>query len=127
MQEPELRKLVQQDLRVTAGAAVVALALYGVIAASHVGELSTTTAGVIEVAVSLMVCAVCIWRWASGPADMRGDRVFLLLPLFLIAAPLLIGLLNLGGGVAVAVASVAIGFAAAIALGILWGTRRRGA
>ena len=49
-----------------------------------------------------------------------------LIPVFLIAGPGLIGVHNLGGGLVVGILSGAIGFAAAGVLGLLWGGRDRG-
>ena len=44
------------------------------------------------------------------------DRIIVLTPVFLIAGPGLIGVYNLGGGVAVGILSGAVGFAAAAVL-----------
>jgi hypothetical protein len=48
-----------------------------------------------------------------------------LTPVFLIAGPGLVGVHDLGGGVAVGILSGAVGFSAAAMLGIAWGSRRR--
>ena len=55
------------------------------------------------------------------------DRMMVLIPVFLIAGPGLIGVHNLGGGLIVAVRSGAVGFAAACMLGLMWGSRKRDA
>ncbi len=48
------------------------------------------------------------------------DRLIVLTPVFLIAGPGLIGVHDLGGGVAVGILSGAVGFSAAAILGIAW-------
>jgi hypothetical protein len=74
----------------------------------------------------VLVSAFCVWWWASGPVGMMRDRLMVLIPVFLIAGPGLIGVHNLGGGIVVGILSGAIGFAAAGVLGLLWGGRKRG-
>ncbi len=75
---------------------------------------------------AVLVSAFCVWWWASGPPGMMRDRLMVLIPVFLIAGPGLIGVHNLGGGIVVGILSGAIGFAAAGVLGLLWGGRNRG-
>jgi len=37
--------------------------------------------------VSILLSVACIFWWAAGPPDMRRDRYFVLIPLFLTAGP----------------------------------------
>ena len=53
------------------------------------------------------------------------DRIIVLTPVFLIAGPGLVGVSNLGGGIAVGILSGAVGFSAAAMLGMAWSARRR--
>src|SRR5262245_34394822 len=120
-----LRKLVKRDLIVTVCGSLIAIWTYSLVAAAALGSVSELTAGRVEVAVAVLVSAFCVWWWAAGPPGLMRDRVIVLIPIFLIAGPGLIGVRNLGGGVVVAILSSAIGFAAAAVLGLLWGGRRR--
>jgi len=111
---------------VTATGSLIAIWTYSLVAAAAFGSLSELTAGRVEVAVAVLVSAFCVWWWASGPVGMMRDRLMVLIPVFLIAGPGLIGVHNLGGGIVVGILSGAIGFAAAGVLGLLWGGRNRG-
>ncbi len=119
-----LRKLVRRDLTVTVGGAVVAIWVYGLVAASRLGFVSRLSAGRAEVAVSALVGVSCLWWWAAGPRGLLRDRSLVLTPLFLVAGPGLYGVYELGGGVVVTMLSSALGFFAAIALGLAWSSRR---
>ena len=124
--EPEsLRKLVRRDVTVAGAGTLIAIWTYSLVAAVAFGSVSKVTAGRAEVAVAVLLSAFCVWWWASGPRELMRDRMMVLIPVFVIAAPGLIGVHNLGGGVIVAILSGAIGFAAACALGVMWGARRR--
>ena len=48
------------------------------------------------------------------------DRVMVLIPVFLIAGPGLLGVHYLGGGIVVGILSGAVGFAAAAVFGLMW-------
>ena len=124
MQQQELRKLVKRDVAITGAGSVIAIWLYSLVAGVEIGAVSKLTAGRVEVAVGILVCLLCVWTLASGPRDMWRDRIFLLIPVFLVAPPMLIGIHNLGGGLVVPAISAAIGFAAAGVLGLLWGARK---
>ena len=65
------------------------------------------------------------WSWAAGPREYLRDRLIVMTPVFLIAGPALIGIHDLGGGIAVGILSGAVGFSAAALLGLAWGSRRR--
>jgi hypothetical protein len=124
--EPEsLRKLVRRDVVVVAAGTLIAIWTYSLVAAVAFGTVSEITAGRAEVAVAVVVSAFCVWWWASGPRELMRDRIMVLIPAFLIAGPGLIGVRNLGGGLVVGILSGAVGFAAAGALGMMWGGRRR--
>ncbi len=126
--EPEsLRKLVRRDLYVVCAGSLIAIWTYSLVAAVAFGTMSEITAGRVEVAIAVVVSVFCVWWWASGPRGLMRDRMMVLIPVFLIAGPGLIGVHNLGGGMIVAILSGAVGFAAACALGIMWGSRKRDA
>ena len=125
--DPErLRKLVRRDLVVTGAGSLIAIWTYSLVAAAAFGSVSEVTAGRIEVAVAVILSAFCVWWWAAGPPGLMRDRVMVLIPVFLVAGPGLIGVHNLGGGLVVGILSGAIGFAAAGVFGLLWGGRNRG-
>ncbi len=125
--EPEsLRKLVRRDVVVVAAGTLIAIWTYSLVAAVAFGAVSELTAGRVEVAVAVCVLVFCVWWWAAGPPELMRDRVMVLIPVFLIAGPGLIGVHNLGGGMVVGILSGAIGFAAAGVLGLMWGGRQRG-
>jgi hypothetical protein len=121
-----LRKLVRRDLIVTVVGSLIAIWTYSIVAAAAFGSISELTAGRVEVAVASVVSAFCVWWWASGPPGLMRDRLMVLIPVFLVAGPGLIGLRNLGGGLVVGILSSAVGFAAAAMFGFLWGGRKRG-
>ncbi len=111
----------------SASATLIAIWTYSLVVAVAFGTLSKITAGRAEVAVAVVVSVFCVWWWASGPRELMRDRMMVLIPVFLIAGPGLIGVHNLGGGMIVAILSGAVGFAAACALGVMWGSRKRDA
>jgi hypothetical protein len=121
----QLRRLVRRDLTIAGVGAFVAIAAAAFLVAGRLGIISTLTAGRIAVAAAAVVGVVCFWSWAAGPREYLRDRLIVLTPVFLIAGPGLIGVHDLGGGVAVGILSGAVGFSAAAMLGIAWGSRRR--
>jgi hypothetical protein len=125
MERESLRKLVRRDVVVVGAGTLIAVWTYSLVAAVVLGAVSELSAGRAEVAVAVVVSAFCVWWWASGPRELMRDRVMVLIPVFLIAGPGLIGVHNLGGGLVVGILSGAVGFAAAGALGLMWGGRRR--
>jgi len=125
--EPErLRKLVRRDLVVVAMGSLIAIWTYSLVAAVELGSLSELTAGRALVAVAVLVSVFCIYWWAAGPPEFMRERVMVLIPVFLIAGPGLLGVHYLGGGIVVGILSGAVGFAAAAVFGLMWGGRRRG-
>ena len=92
--------------------------------AGRLGILSELSTGRIAVALAAIVGAVCFYWWAAGPRAYLRDRIIVLTPVFLIAGPGLIGVSELGGGVAVGILSGAVGFSAAALLGVAWSSTR---
>jgi hypothetical protein len=120
----ELRRLVRRDLIVAGGGAFLAVAATALLVAGRLGIVSELAAGRIAVALTTIVGVVCFYSWASGPRVYLRDRIIVLTPVFLIAGPGLIGVNDLGGGIAVGILSGAVGFSAAALLGIAWSSRR---
>jgi len=121
----QLRRLVRRDLYVAGGGAFAAVAALAFLVAGRLGVISELTAGRIAVVLAVVVGVVCFYWWAAGPREYMRDRIIVLTPVFLIAGPGLVGVSDLGGGVAVAVLSGAVGFSAAAMLGLAWSSRRR--
>jgi hypothetical protein len=121
----QLRRLVRRDVIVAGGGGFLAIAATAFLVAGKLGILSETNAGRVAVALAAVVGVACFYWWAAGPRMYLGDRIIVLTPVFLIAGPGLIGVNELGGGVAVGILSGAIGFSAAALLGIAWSARRR--
>ncbi len=109
---------------VAAVGAFAAVAAAAFLVAGRLGIISELAAGRIAVALAVVVGVGCFWWWAVGPREYLRDRIIVLTPVFLIAAPGLIGVSYLGGGVAVGILSGAVGFSAAAILGIVWSSRR---
>ena len=120
----QLRRLVRRDLYVAGGGAFAAIAALAFLVAGRLGIISELTAGRIAVALAVVVGVVCFYWWAAGPRQYMRDRIIVLTPVFLIAGPGLVGVSDLGGGVAVAILSGAVGFSAAAMLGMAWSSRR---
>ncbi len=121
----QLRRLVRRDLMVAGVGAFLAIASAAFLVAGRLGFMSEVNAGRIAVALAAIVGVVCFYWWASGPRIYLRDRIIVLTPVFLIAGPGLIGVNNLGGGLAVGILSGAVGFSAAAMLGIVWSSRER--
>ena len=121
----QLRRLVRRDLYVAGGGAFAAVAALAFLVAGRLGIISELTAGRIAVVLAVVVGVVCFYWWAAGPRQYMRDRIIVLTPVFLIAGPGLVGVSDLGGGVAVGILSGAVGFSAAAMLGMAWSSRRR--
>ena len=120
----QLRRLVRRDLVVAGGGAFLAVAAAAFLVAGKLGILSEANAGRVAVALAAIVGVACFYWWAAGPRVYLRDRIIVLTPVFLIAGPGLIGVNELGGGVAVGILSGAVGFSAAALLGIAWSSKR---
>ena len=120
----QLRRLVRRDLMVAGVGAFLAIASAAFLVAGRLGFMSEVNAGRIAVALAAIVGVVCFYWWAAGPRQYMRDRIIVLTPVFLIAGPGLVGVSDLGGGVAVGILSGAVGFSAAAMLGMAWSSRR---
>ena len=120
----QLRRLVRRDLIVAGGGAFLAVAATAFLVAGKLGIVSERNAGRVAVALAAIVGVACFYWWAAGSRVYLRDRIIVLTPAFLIAGPGLIGVNELGGGVAVGILSGAVGFSAAALLGIAWSSRR---
>jgi hypothetical protein len=120
----QLHRLVRRDLVVAGGGALLAVAAAAFLVAGKLGILSEPNAGRVAVALAAIVGVACFYWWAAGPRVYLRDRIIVLTPVFLIAGPGLIGVNELGGGVAVGILSGAVGFSAAALLGIAWSSKR---
>jgi hypothetical protein len=120
----QLRRLVRRDLVVAGGGAFLAIAATAFLVAGKLGIVSELNAGRIAVALAAIAGVACVYWWAAGPRIYLRDRIIVLTPAFLIAGPGLIGVNELGGGIAVGILSGAVGFSAAALFGIAWSSRR---
>jgi hypothetical protein len=120
----ELRRLVRRDLIVAGAGAALALVAVAFLILGRIGVVSTVNGGRVAVVAALVAGVACFAWWASGPRIYLRDRVIVLTPVFLVAGPGLVGVHDLGGGVAVGILSGALGFTAAAALGLAWSSRR---
>ena len=102
-------------------AVVISMAL---LVMSWLGWIGIRHASTVVVAIATVIGIGCMARWVTGPAALRRDRFIVLIPVFLLAAPALYALNELGGGATVAIVSGAVGFTAAVALGLAWTSRR---
>jgi hypothetical protein len=121
----QLRRLVRRDLMVAGGGAFLAIAATAFLVAGKLGIVSELNAGRVAVALAAIAGVTCVYWWAAGPRVYLRDRIIVLTPAFLIAGPGLIGVNELGGGIAVGILSGAVGFSAAALFGIAWSSRRR--
>ena len=121
----ELRRLVRRDLVVAGCGALIAIWTSSLLLAARLGFIHHQTADKVVAAVSIVLSLGCIFWWALGPPEMRRDRYFVLIPLFLTAGPGLYSLHDLGAGLVVVAMSSAIGFFGAALLGMTLARRRR--
>jgi hypothetical protein len=120
----QLHRLVRRDLMVAVVGSFLAIAVTAFLVAGRLGVVSELTAGRVAVATTVVVGVACFVWWASGPRAYLRDRIIVLTPVFLIAGPGLFGVNDLGGGVAVAILSGAVGFTAAAVAGLAWSSRK---
>ena len=121
----ELRRLVRADVLVAGISAAAAVAAVAVLAIGRLGVLSETAAATVAVAAGAGVGAACCFQFGSGPRVLWRDRLIVIAPVFLVAAPAIVGLHDLGAGPVVAMLSGAAGFGAAVLLGGTFAARRR--
>jgi len=115
---------VRRDLVVAGLGSLIAVWTSSLLLAARLGFIHHQTADKAVAAVSIVLSVGCIFWWAAGPPDMRRDRYFVLIPLFLTAGPGLYALHDLGAGLIVVALSSAIGFFGAALLGLALARRR---
>ena len=123
--QEDLRRLVHGDVLVAGIAAAGALAALAFLAVGRLGLVSENAAATIVVALAAMIGVACFFRFGSGPRALWPDRLIVIAPVFLVAAPAIVAVHDLGGGPVVAILSGAAGSAAAVLLGVVFGSRRR--
>lgn len=121
----ELRRLVKADVLVAGIGAAAAIVALSILVVGRVGLVSVTGAATVAVAIAAVVGAACFFQFGSGPRELWRDRLLVLAPVFLVAAPGIVGLNDLGAGPIVAILSGAVGFGAAVVLGAAVASRRR--
>jgi hypothetical protein len=122
--QEELRRLVHGDVLVAGAAAAAALVALAFLALGRLGLVSETAAATVIVVLTAVIGVACFFRFGSGPRALWRDRLFVIAPVFLVAAPAIVAVHDLGGGPVVAILSGAAGSAAAVLLGVLFGSRR---
>ena len=121
----ELQRLVRVDVLVAGIGTAAAIVALAVLVAGRVDVVSETAAATVAVAVAAIVGAACFFQFGSGPRELWRDRLLVIAPVFLVAAPGIVGLNDLGAGPVVAILSGAAGFGAAVILGTALASRRR--
>ena len=106
---------------IAAAGALLALAF---LAAGRLGLLSETAAATVVVLLAVGIGVACCFRFGSGPRALWRDRLIVIAPVFLVAAPAIVAVHDLGGGPVVAILSGAAGSAAAVLLGVGLASRR---
>ena len=122
--QEELRRLVHGDVLVAGAAAAAALVALAVLAVGRLGLVSETAAATVVVALAAVIGVACFFRFGSGPRALWRDRLIVIAPVFLVAAPAIVAVHDLGGGPVVAILSGAAGSAAAVLLGAVLASRR---
>ena len=121
----ELQRLVKVDVLVAGIGTAAALVALAVLVVGRLDLISVTAAATVAVAIAAVVGAACFFQFGSGPRELWRDRLLVIAPVFLVAAPGIVGLNDLGAGPIVAILSGAAGFGAAIVLGAAFAARRR--
>ena len=80
---------------IAAAGALLALAF---LAAGRLGLLSETAAATIVVLLAVGIGVACCFRFGSGPRALWRDRLIVIAPVFLVAAPAIVAVHDLGGG-----------------------------
>jgi hypothetical protein len=86
--------------------------------------MSETAAATVVVVLAVVLGVACFFRFGSGPRVLWRDRLIVVVPVFLVAAPAIVAVHDLGGGPVVAILSGAAGSAAAVLLGVVFASRR---
>ena len=120
----DLQTLVRRDLTAAGAGAVAAVVAAAAVAAGHLGLVSEVNGGRVAVLLAVLTGAGCLWWWTSGPRGLMRDRLLVVAPVFLLSGPGLVGVHDLGGGLAVGIVSGGLGFAAAGVAGLAWSARR---
>jgi hypothetical protein len=121
----ELPRLVRVDVLVAGIGTAAAIVALAVLVVGRVDVVSETAAATVAVAIAAVVGAACFFQFGSGPRELWRDRLLVVAPVFLVAAPGIVGLNDLGAGPVVAILSGAAGFGAAVILGTALASRRR--
>ena len=121
----ELQRLVKVDVLVAGIGTAAAIMALAVLVVGRLDLVSVTAAATVAVAIAAVVGAACFFQFGSGPRELWRDRLLVVAPVFLVAAPGIVGLNDLGAGPIVAILSGAAGFGAAVVLGAAFAARRR--
>ena len=121
----ELQRLVKVDVLVAGIGTAAAIVALAVLVVGRLGLVSVTAAATVAVAIAALVGSACFFQFGSCPRELWRDRLLVVAPVFLVAAPGIVGLNDLGAGPIVAILSGAAGFGAAIVLGAAFAARRR--
>jgi len=121
----ELQRLVKVDVLVAGIGTAAAIVALAVLVVGRLDLVSVTAAATVAVAIAAVVGAACFFQFGSGPRELWRDRLLVIAPVFLVAAPGIVGLNDLGAGPIVAILSGAAGFGAAVVLGAAFAARRR--
>ena len=121
----ELQRLVKVDVLVAGIGTAAAIVALAVLVVGRLDLVSVTAAATVAVAIAAVVGAACFFQFGSGPRELWRDRLLVIAPVFLVAAPGIVGLNDLGAGPIVAILSGAAGFGAAVILGTAVASRRR--
>jgi len=115
---------VRGDVLVAGAAAGAAIAALALLAAGRLGFVSQDAAATAVVLIAAVAGIACFFRYGSGPRALWRDRLIVVAPVFLVAAPAIVAVHDLGGGPVVAILSGAAGSAAAVMLGVVFASRR---
>ena len=121
----QLQRLVKVDVLVAGIGTAAAIVALAVLVVGRLDLISVTAAATVAVAIAAVVGAACFFQFGSGPRELWRDRLLVIAPVFLVAAPGIVGLNDLGAGPIVAILSGAAGFGAAAVLGAAFAARRR--
>ena len=121
----ELQRLVKVDVLVAGIGTAAAIVALAVLVVGRLDLVSVTAAATVAVAIAAVVGAACFFQFGSGPRELWRDRLLVIAPVFLVAAPGIVGLNDLGAGPIVAILSGAAGFGAPAVLGAAFAARRR--